>query len=382
MSEKLRLPDFSRRQTRRTLLVAALVLVVLAMLYLARQALLPFIIGLVAAYVLLPAVNYLDAHMPRLARQRQVARPLSIILVYLVLIGLLAGFVAFLVPVVAEQWTILWAQREELVSQGRSATDDLLGSYRRYVPTMWRQNIETGLTGLAGSILDALRRGLFATFGAVSNTISLILGFVVIPFWLFYLLNDQARVQRSAVQILPDRYRDEILAVYRLVDRILSAYLRGQLLLCLFVGAMATLGLTIVGVDFALLLGLIAAIFEILPYVGPILGAIPAVLVALLESPTTALWTVLVFFIVQQIENVLLVPRVAGNSVKLHPAMIMLVLVIGNQVAGLWGMLLAVPATAILRDLFKYAYLRLGDAPATPAEALERLQSTPMRLDV
>jgi predicted PurR-regulated permease PerM len=189
-------------------------------------------------------------------------------------------------------------------------------------------------------------------------------------------------VRHSLVALVPAHYRDEMVAVYRLVDRVMSAYLRGQLLLCLFIGVMATIGLLIIGMDYALLLGMFAGLFEIFPYVGPIIGAVPAVLVALLHSPILALWTVVVFLVIQQVENLLLTPRVAGQSVHLHPALIMVVLVVGNQLFGLWGMLLAVPATAVVRDLFKYAYLRLADAPITPHEALERLRSTPLRLDV
>jgi Predicted permease len=161
----------------------------------------------------------------------------------------------------------------------------------------------------------------------------------------------------------------------RLIDDVLSAYLRGQLLLCLFVGGMATLALLIIGVPFALVLGVVAGILEALPFVGPILGAIPAVLVALLSNPMSALWVAVAFLAIQQVENLLLVPRIAGKSVKLHPAMVMVVLVVGNELAGLVGMLLAVPITAVLRDLFKYLYLRFLDEPLTPEAAMASIRA-------
>jgi len=146
---------------------------------------------------------------------------------------------------------------------------------------------------------------------------------------------------------------------------------------------MATIALLIIGVPYALILGLIAGIFEALPVLGPLLGAVPAVLVALLSSPISAVYVAIAFFAIQQIENVLLVPRISGKSVKLHPAVVMVVLVLGNQVAGFAGMLLAVPVTAILRDVFKYLHLRLQDEPMPPAKAAGRVRAgKQVRLDV
>jgi len=195
-------------------------------------------------------------------------------------------------------------------------------------------------------------------------------------------LNDEAKVRESALDLIPDRIEPDLLNILRITDDIFSAYIRGQLLLCLFIGTLATIGLLIAGVDFALLLGLIAGAFEILPFVGPILGAIPALIVAALQSPMTALWTLVVFIIIQQIENLFLVPRIAGESVKLHPALIMVVLVVGGEALGLWGMLLAVPVTAVIRDVFKYLYLRFSDEGVSPGEAMARVRTEKMTIEV
>jgi predicted PurR-regulated permease PerM len=131
----------------------------------------------------------------------------------------------------------------------------------------------------------------------------------------------------------------------------------------------------IIGVPFAIVLGVIAGMFEILPYIGPILGAIPAILVALVSDPISALWTAIAFFSIQQVENLILVPRIAGESVQLHPAVVMVVLVMGNELGGFLGMIVAVPIAAILRDMFKYAYLRLLDEPLAPEEAMTTVRS-------
>ncbi len=239
----------------------------------------------------------------------------------------------------------------------------------------WRQTIETNLKNLIDDALKAFQDGLVTTLSTVFSTISFVIGLVVIPFWLFYILHDESQVKQGVIQALPQQLRLDVVCMARLIDDVLSAYIRGQLLLCIFVGGMATISLFIIGVPFALVLGLIAGIFEALPYVGPILGAIPALVVALLSDAGSALWVAIAFFAIQQVENLLLVPRIAGKSVKLHPALVMVVLVIGNELAGFLGMLVAVPITAIIRDVFKYLYLRFQDEPLAPEAAMSNIRA-------
>jgi predicted PurR-regulated permease PerM len=311
------------------------------------------------------------------------ARPLSILLTYLLLIALIAGIIAFFVPLVAEQVNVQIRNWPELASRVENWGEQGLGWYTRSIPKEWRETIETNLKGLADEGIAAIQAGLVTTVRTVSSTISFVIGLVVIPFWLFYILHDETRVKTGVVRALPKSLQADAVCMARLIDDVLSAYIRGQLLLCLFVGGMATIALFLIGVPFALVLGLIAGIFEALPFVGPILGAIPALLVALLSSPGSAIWVAVAFFAIQQVENLILVPRIAGESVKLHPAMVMVVLVVGNEIAGFLGMLVAVPVTAVIRDVFKYLYLRMLDEPLDPEDAMANIRiGEDVRLDV
>ncbi len=370
--------------TRRNRLILSVILILLVggMLYVARGALFPYILGLVIAYLVLPLVNFLNRIMPGSLTKRNLSRPLAILIVYLVVILVIVGLILFLVPIVVDQMEALWAQREELLAQGQALLNELLSHYRTYIPLNAQEIIQRNLEKLIGLIGQAVQEGLTRTVGVVSSTISYLLGILVIPFWLFYVLQDESRLREGIFSLLPERYRPDAHNIARIIDDILSAYIRGQLLLCLFIAVMATIGLLIIGVDFAVLLGLVAGAFEILPFVGPILGAIPAILVAALVSEGTALWTLLLFVAIQQVENVFLVPKISGESVKLHPALIMVVLVIGNEALGIWGMLVAVPLTAIIRDVFKYLYLRLSDEAVTPEAALARIRTEEMTIDI
>ena len=378
------LPQFSISPARRNrlILVVLLLLLVCWMLYVAKSALLPYIMGLVVAYLVLPLVNFLDRRMPSRLRDRNLSRPLSIIIVYLLVILFIVAVFSFLVPPVVKQGQALWRRMPELAAKGRALGTEWLGRYQEVIPLDIQQRVQDNLEKLAGTIGQALQEGSTRTVSFISSTVGFFLGVLVIPFWLFYILNDETKVREGVLDLIPDRIEPDLLNILHITDDIFSAYIRGQLLLCLFIGAMATIGLLIVGVDFALLLGLIAGAFEILPFVGPILGAIPALIVAVLQSPMTALWTLVVFIVIQQLENLLLVPKIAGESVKLHPALIMVVLVVGNEALGLWGMLLAVPLTAVIRDVFKYLYLRFSDEEVSPGEAMARVRTERMVIEV
>jgi len=348
---------------------------VVALLWMARPVLVPFILGLVLAYLLLPLVHWLERHMPARLRAWRVARPLSIILTYLLFVLIIAGVVAFLVPVMAQQvGTFIERipqysdQLGDLVQQGREW-------YGSNIPESWKATVEANLSEIGQGVLGQARDNLGDMIRAVFSSFNFLVGLVIIPFWLFYILQDESRVKSGIMEALHPEIRADVQSLASLIDHVLSAYVRGQLILCLFVGTLATIAMLIIGVPFALVLGLIAGIFEVLPNIGPYLGAIPAILVALATNPVSAIWVAVAFFAIQMIENLVLVPRISGKSVKLHPALVMMVLVIGGQLAGFWGMLIAVPVTAVIRDVFLYLYLRLLDEPLSPEEAVARMRS-------
>jgi predicted PurR-regulated permease PerM len=159
---------------------------------------------------------------------------------------------------------------------------------------------------------------------------------------------------------------------------VLNDYIRGQLLLGLVVGTATTIGLFIAGAPYWLLLGVLNGVTELIPILGPILGAIPGIIIAALTGDWGLLLKVVVVYVlVQLLENNLLVPKIQGDSVKLHPAIIILVLVVGGEIAGLIGVITAVPLTAIARDVYLYLYKRLGEG-YSPREAESQV---PSRID-
>jgi predicted PurR-regulated permease PerM len=377
----LHLPPARRN---RLILISVLAIFVLAVLWVARGALAPYIFALALAYLMLPAVNRLESLLQRWFRGRRsrAIRVGAIILVYLLTAGAVVLFFSLVVPVIAQQFEVLWNSRTQLIGQGQVLIENVVVWYQRSVPADIQAQIATLAQQAGGSVAQGLQAGIARTLSFVTNTFGLVLGLVVIPFFLFYVLYDRDKVMHGTLNLIPGRFRTDALNLIRVVDDILSAYIRGQLLLCLFIGIMATVGLTLLGVRFPAVLGLMAGVFEILPFIGPILGLVPAVIVAVIQAPLLGLWTLLLFLGIQQAENLFLVPRISGKAVQLHPAIIMVVLVLGNQIAGFWGLVLAVPVTAIIRDVFRYLYLRCQDQPLSPREAMARLGRTPLQLEV
>ena len=359
----------------RLLLSAVLLLSAYLIFQIAIGGLLPYLLAVVLAYLLLPVVNYIGRISPQRLRDRGLARPLAIVLVYFSAAAFVALILGFIVPPVIQQLGQLINDAPALYDNASEWFERFRVGYEQSIPGDIRETVESTLQGGALSIMGAAQTGITRTITAVSRIVSFSLGFVVVPFFLFYLLNDESQLEQMVYSVVPKGWQEDAYNLARIVDDILSAYIRGQLILAFFVGLMATVGLTLLKVRFAFLLGIGAGFFEVIPFVGPILGAIPAVILAFLQEPVLALWTLILFAAIQQIENLLLVPRIAGQSVRLHPAVIMVVLVIGNEVGGLLGLLASVPATAVVRDVVKYLFIRLADELVTPAAALQRIRS-------
>jgi predicted PurR-regulated permease PerM len=365
-----------KRRRYRRVLVGGGILVVGVLMYLAWTSLLPFVVGLIIAYLLVPFIDLLESGSPRWMRRRGIARPLAILIVYLLALGLVAGVISFFVPVVSEQAAVLRTRGPVYYEQGRDIFEQVIEFYERVVPLEWQARIQENFQKTLDDIGANIQRGIGQLLSIATRTIGVVLGLVVVPFWMFYVLNDRDRLVRDLYGVIPAAYRRDAHNIQRIVDDVLSSYIRGQLLLCLFIGTLAVIGLLVLRVDFAVLLGTIAGIFEILPYIGPIIGAIPAVLVALIQSPVLAFWVIALFLVIQQAENLLLAPRITGGSVRLPPSIVMLVLVVGSGLAGIAGLLIAVPVTAICRDVFRYAYLRLSDEGMPPDEVFAKVRES------
>jgi predicted PurR-regulated permease PerM len=331
----------------------------------AWTALIPFQIGIVLAYLLLPLVNRLERYMPRWA---------AILFTFVTGLVVIWASLAYLTAPLSDQIRRLFGSlpNSDSVDSWLAQIELLYAN----LPPEWRPVIDDGInqflaflrTNVAGYLRTTFTFLLTTTFSLI-NTATFLFGFLVVPFWLFFVMNDYHKGTKAVDRLLASWLRADFWAVLRIVDRIFSKYIRGQLLLGVIIAIAAYLGLTILkfagvgGIQYELLLALIAGVTELVPLIGPVIGAIPAVILGFTDSWQSGLAILALYIAIQQLENNFLVPRVQGESIEIHPAVLSAALVALSQFGFLW-LVLAAPLVAIIRDLFRYLYGRLGDPPS------------------
>jgi predicted PurR-regulated permease PerM len=208
------------------------------------------------------------------------------------------------------------------------------------------EQIEETLTGYATSLPENITSSFSTVLGVVTN---ITLTIITVPFILFYMLKDGHKLPSTAVNFVPTSYRNEALKIFQDLYETLAAYIQGQLIVSLAVGVGCFIGYTIIGLEYALVLGIVVAVANIIPYLGPFIGAAPAVIIALLDSPTKALLAAIVVTVVQQIDGNFLSPLIIGKRLNTHPLTIILLLIGAGSFGGILGMILAVPTYAVLK---------------------------------
>ncbi len=333
---------------KRQLIVIGLIGAGTVFLYLVRGILFPFWLAAIFAYLTNPAVVTLE--------QRQVPRPVAIILVYtitLVVIGLSGYYlVPRLVEEIEEVAVVLPRQIDELEQLGNTM---LVRLERARLPIDFREVINEG----AARIQDYVDRFLQRLLDLVLSVFGRLLSFFLAPFLAFYLLRDWHAFQEAVKKLIPVGYRTNVEEMVSQINQVLNGFIRGQLMVSALVGLTIAVGLAFLKVRFALLLGLVAGLFNVIPYLGPLLGGFPAVLLALLDSPWKALWTLILFTAVNNLEGSVIAPRVVGERVGLHPLALIFVVLAGGHLYGVIGMLLAVPVSAVGKTVLAFLVRQL-----------------------
>lgn len=288
--------------------------------------------GALLAYLLAPLVRTFEG--------RGLSRPLSIFIVFTLAGSLLAAALWLVVPVAAREVGDM-ARR---LPEWSRRVDGLLQSLRTWhrgfdLPRPLDRALEASAAGAERDLTMALSRigrGMVRVFPSLLNLI-------IAPAVAAYILSEAKSLREGILMVFPPSSRLHVAELLWRMDRSLTGFFRGQILTAAAVGAMAALTVTLFGLGYALVIGALAALTEIVPYVGPIIGAAPAVGLALLRSPAEALWVFLAFVAIHQLEGALLSPAFEGRGAGLKPLAVMLVLFVGGEVGGLVGLALAVP---------------------------------------
>lgn len=365
------------RRHRQALFAALMVTAVLALLWTARGALPAFVIGLALVFVLDPIVTMLTRiGIPRWA---------GVLASYAIVVGVIWAVVAYAIPPIAAQGRELIEHLPELGQSLSGWQQSVLDWYAGLpLPDGVRETIDEQIAASGQLLADFLAGLLAPTVTALLRAATFIVGLVVVPVWLFFVLKDRARFVPAVTGLLPMSWRADIENVLGLLGRVGGRWVRGQLLLGTSIFLATAIGLTILTFlgfaefgQFTLILALIAGVLEWVPIIGPIISAVPAILIGLTIGVPAAIAAAVLYTVIQQLENHILVPKVMGDAVELHPAVLIMSLVIGGALFGIGGAILAAPAVASVRDLYRYGFHRFGGA--VPADAYDLVRYGALR---
>ncbi|UCZ54385.1 AI-2E family transporter [Bacillus shivajii] len=300
------------------------------------RILMPFLFAGFIAYLIHPFIFRLE--------KRKIPRSIAILIVYGVFILVFSWVVLKLTPYVIKEG-------QEFINQ----LPEMTNTYRNFVgtvndttstlPDSFQERAEQWIASGEAMIADML----IGVSAVIRQLFDWLIFLIVVPFLTFYLLKDMELVKKVVWYFTPVRFRKEGYKLIREIDHSLGNYIRGQLTVCIIVGIIAFIGFTLIDLPYATLLAIFVGATNIIPYFGPIIGGIPVLIVALTESFHLVLFALLVNFTIQTIEGNILAPLIVGKSVHMHPVMIIFALIVGGEIAGIVGLIIAVPLLTVFK---------------------------------
>jgi predicted PurR-regulated permease PerM len=327
-------------QTKAYKFIIGLVLFALLIwgIYLLKSIIMILIISALIAYILDPIANFFE--------YKGLSRTQGTMIVFIIFALLIATLFYFIIPVIIDQ--IMNVQK--LISDNSSGNSldqfELILKQRFPFLASIPIDISAELNKIVINFTDSL-------LSIIMNIFSVITTFIIIPFTVFFMLKDGTRFKKNLIRLVPNKYFEMTLNVLYKTDQQVGGFLRGQFIDATIIGVLATIALSILGVDYFALIGVFAGLTNLIPYVGPLMGAIAALTVVVLKGGSSSLLLLVAisFAIIQLTDNILVQPLVVAKNVDLHPLTVLLVVITGGQFFGILGMLLAVPAISIVKVL-------------------------------
>lgn len=305
-----------------------------------QNILLELLLGSLLAYMLEPAVYFLT-------RKNKISRNIAIFIVFCILLLTIIGVFIFILPV-------LYRNISDLVKNLPEAMEKLLEKITNLTSN---NQINEKLYKITEASYERILNNISRVMGNISeciveiagSIIEIVIGILTTFVLAVYMMKDKKQIFQSFLGWFPFSWRETVKGTMDELGRILSKFLQGQILIALIIGIAETIGLMLIGVPYAVLLGIIGGLSNLIPYFGPVIGAVPAVISAMFISPMKALWVILLFVSAQQFDNNFLSPRIIQGSLGIHPITTIVVIFIGSEFFGLWGILFAVPLYAVAK---------------------------------
>ncbi len=326
------------------------------LIVLVKTVILPIILSGILFYLFNPLINFLEKH--------KVKRIYSIILLYIIIIGILVLIISLVIPVIKSQILELIGNIPTLYTQATVQIQKWLGSdiflqiqqALNFNPQELLQTLSTRGEALFSNGFSGFADTFSGIGGFLGTLTEVVLSIVTVPFILFYLLKDGKGLPGYILQFVPINLRRQTAEVMSEMNDKISSYIRGQIIVSFCIGILLYIGYNIIGLDYALILAIIASFTSIVPYLGPAIAITPALIVALVTSPVMLLKMIVVWTVVQLIEGKLISPQIMGKSLKVHPITIIFVILTAGNLFGVVGILLAVPGYAVLKVVITHLF--------------------------
>ncbi len=303
---------------------------------------LPIFLSGVFYYLLSPLVQFLYKH--------RVPKGLSVLLIYLLFGGGITLAIILLGPVLYKQFLGLVEDVPNLINAIRSWLIDFQDTtlFKRFqgIETFSFEELAARFSEYIGTIIASIGTNITWFIGFITN---LMMTLFLVPFILFYMLKGDSNLLDLTVRMIPEQHHGEARSIIKDMNETLGQYIQGQMIISLCVGILIYIGLLIIGLEYALVLAFIAMLTNIVPFIGPIIGTIPALVLALMHSPWMALKVLIVIIVVQQLESLFISPRIMSKKLSIHPITIILLIIFAGRLAGFLGIILAIPTYAILK---------------------------------
>lgn len=357
-------PQKRRWSPRRTIQILVIILLVLLIFFMGKQVdwlLTPVrqFFSIVGLPIILAGVLYylLNPLVDRLEKRHHIRRTWTIIGLFVVVTALIVLGIIAIIPTIRDQtvsiindWPTYWKNASTEVN--RWINDPQLSGVREQLES-WNTDLSKLVSGRFSKYLTGTVTSLTGVFSTVTTVI---IGLITMPFILFYLLRDGHKLPKYMAKFVPTKARQGFLDVLTEINSQVSNYIRGQLTVAFFVAVMFAVGYSIIGLKFALTLGIAAGVLNLIPYLGSFLAMVPSVVIALVTSPWMLVQVLIVFVIEQTIEGRFISPLVLGSSLDIHPITILVVLLAAGKIFGLMGVIFGIPGYAILKVLWTHLF--------------------------
>jgi predicted PurR-regulated permease PerM len=317
---------------------------------------LPIILATIAYYLLRPILRGLE--------RLRIPRVWGILIIFIGLIGVITLLVFLVYPFLKSQTANLIEEfptyfKQMLINIDTFLRTSIVSTYYKESDININQILDNGL-GNIGKLFTETVGGIASGITSfISALTGLILAIVTVPFILFYLLKDGEKLPQMIKKMLPPRLRDDADSILKDADRQIGAYIQGQILVAISIGIMVTIGFYIIGMEYAPLLGALAMVTSVVPYLGPLIAITPAVIIAIVTSPLMLVKLAVVWTIVQLVDGKFISPQIMGKSLKIHPITIIFVLLTSGSLFGVAGVVLGIPGYALLKVFFTHLFTLL-----------------------